>query len=174
MEPLAPPSPIAVADQDPYWRPIGRLVFAYGHLESQIDWCISALLDADAARDEPSVASQIRNICSRIALIEALFRQHTSDRKKRSEMHDLIKKLGVIIKFRNGVLHGPWGTYFEDRRTWQKPRTHPVDLSPGSFDVTVESIDVHIQMAEEIGNALLALVRSVTADERPRSVRHAS
>jgi hypothetical protein len=172
MEPPAPPSPISVADQEPYWRPIGRLVFAYGHLESQIDWCISALLDADVAPGEPSVASQIRNICSRIALIEALFRQNTSDGQKRTEMRGLIKQLGTIIKFRNGVLHGPWGTYFEDRRIWQKPRTHPVDLSPGYFDVTVEAIDEHIRLAEDIGDALLALVQSVATDEK-RSVLQA-
>jgi len=166
---LEPPLPASHAEQEPFWRPIGRLVFAFGHLEEQIDWCISRMLDAQSTRAAPSVASQIRNICSRIALIEALFRELTSDAKQRTEMHSLIQALRRVITFRNGVLHGPWGTSIDDKRTWHKPRTHPADLSPGSFEVTVAAIDEHIQRAAEIGNALVGLVR-VAAEERSARV----
>jgi hypothetical protein len=155
---------LPLPEQERFWQPIGRLVFAFGRLESQIDWCITALLGGQISRAEPSVASQIRNICSRIALVEALFRQRTSDVKRRDELRQVIKELGVIIKFRNGVLHGPWGAYIEQSRTWQKPRTHPIDLIRGSFEVTLEGIDEHIKRAAEVGNTLVQLVRAV-ADE---------
>lgn len=167
-----PPPAAPTVDQEPFWEPVGRLVFAFGHLESQIDWCISALLDADSIRGEPSVASQIRNICSRIALVEALFRQLSSDAKMRAELRHVIRELGAVIKFRNGVLHGPWGAYLREGQIWQKPRTHPVDLSPGSFEVTIEAIDEHIERAAEVGNALVTLVRGV-ADEKAARALHA-
>jgi hypothetical protein len=164
MPRLGPPPADPLAAQEPFWQPIGRLVFAFGHLESQIDWCITALLDGDPARGEPSVASQIRNICSRIALVEALFRQRTSDAKRRDELRGVIRELGAIIKFRNGVLHGPWGAYLEPSRAWQKPRAHPIDLTRGSFDVTVEAIEGHVRRAAEVGGALVHLVHAI-ADE---------
>jgi hypothetical protein len=172
MQRLEPPLPLSLADQEPFWQPVGRLVFAFGQLESQIDWCITALLGADATRGEPSIASQIRNICSRIALVEALFRERTGDAKKRADIRHVIKELGGIIKFRNGVLHGPWGAYLKDRQIWQKPRTHPVDLSLGSFEVSLEAIDEHVERAAEIGNALVGLVRMAAA-EKARSALHA-
>lgn len=164
MARIGPPPP-PIAEQEPFWQPLGRTVFAFGHLEKQIDWCISALLDADTTRGEPSVASQIRNICSRIALVEALFRQLTADEQQRAALHGLMKELRVLIKFRNGVLHGPWGTYLEDRHTWQKPRTDSFHLGPGFFEVSLEEVDEQIERAAEIGNALVQLIRPV-ADER--------
>jgi hypothetical protein len=165
-----PPHTAPIADQVPFWEPIGRLVFAFGHLEAQIDWCISSLLAADSACGGPSVASQIRNLCSRIALVEALFRQRTTDTSQRAELHCLIQELRTVIKFRNGVLHGPWGARVADGRAWQKPRTHPIDLSPGSFEVTVEAIDAHIERAAEVGSALVTLMR-VVAEEQAARVR---
>lgn len=173
MAGITPPPPAAFTEQEPFWQPIGRLVFAFGHLEMQLDWCISALLDADASPSEPSVASQIRNICSRIALVEALYRQHETNADRRAELRGVIKELGAIIKFRNGVLHGPWGAYLADKRTWLKPRTHSFDLSPGSFEVTQEAIDEHVERAAEIGGRLVALVRSLV-EERRAEVAHAS
>lgn len=170
MARLEPPSPALIAHQEPFWQPIGRLVFAFGHLEKQIDWCISALLDADSARGGPSVASQIRNLCSRIALVEALFRQLTADEQQRVALHKLIKELRMVTKFRNGVLHGLWGTYLEDRRTWQKPRTDPIGLSPGCFEVSVEAVDEHIQRVAEIGNALVKLIPLVAEEHAARSL----
>ena len=167
-----PPLTAPITDQEPFWEPIGRLVFAFGHLEAQIDWCISALLAADSACGGPSVASQIRNLCSRIALAEALFRQRTTDAKRREELHGLIKELRTIVKLRNGILHGPWGAYLDDRRTWQKPRTDPIDLRPGSFEVTAEAIDEHVRRAAEIGAALVTLVR-LEADEQTARAPHA-
>ncbi len=161
LEPLPPPT----AEQEPFWQALGRIVFAFGHLEKQIDWCISALLDADRTHGEPSVASQIRNICSRIALVEALFRQLTADEQQRAALNKLMKELRVLIRFRNGVLHGPWGPYLKDRRTWQKPRTDPFDLGPGFFEVSLEAVDEKIERAAEIGNALVQLIWQV-ADER--------
>lgn len=155
--------------QAPFWQPIGKLVFAFGHLEQQIDWCISALLHADRARKGPSVASQIRNLCSRIALVEALFRLLTADQERRAKLRGIIKELRAIIRFRNGLLHGPWGTYFDDRRTWQKTRTDPDDLSPGSFEVTVEDIDEHIRLAAQIGTALVNLVQQVADQHAARA-----
>ncbi len=171
MQRPRPPLPLPLADQQPFWQPIGRLVFAFGQLESQIDWCITALLDADANEGEPSVASQIRNICSRIALVEALFRQRTTDAKSRAELHSVIKDLGTIIKFRNGVLHGRWGSYLDDRGVWQKPRTHPIDLIPVSFEVTREAIDEHSDRAEKVGNALVRLVQMVAEEKSGRLVQ---
>ena len=173
MARLEPPPLSPIADQEPFWQPIGRLVFAFGHLEKQIDWCICALLNADGTRGTPSVASQIRNLCSRIALAEALFRQLTTAGKRRAELHSIIKELRALIKFRNGVLHGPWGAYLGDKGTWQKPRTNPIDLSPGFFEVTVEDIDEHVQRAAEMGNALLKLVQGAAEEAHAARVLHA-
>jgi hypothetical protein len=161
---IGPPAPPNAA-QEPFWQPLGRIVFTFGHLETQIDWCISALLDTHGTQGEPSVASQIRNICSRIALVEALFRQLTADEHQRTQLHGLVKELRVLLKFRNGVLHGPWGTYLEERRTWQKPRTDPFHLGPGFFEVSLEEVNEKIERAAETGNALVQLVRRL-ADER--------
>lgn len=166
LGPLPPP----IAEQEPFWQPLGRLVFAFGHLETQIDGCISALLDADSTRAEPSVASQIRNLCSRIALEEALFRQLTADAQQRAALHALIKELRVLIKFRNGALHGPWGTYVEERRIWQKPRTDPFYLGPGFFEVSVEEVNDKIERAAETGNALVQLVRRLADARAARAV----
>lgn len=141
--------------------PLGELVFAFGHLEKQIDWSISILLNACEAPKSPTVASQIRNICSRVALVEALFRQHTSDERQRAILHDLVKELQAALKFRNGVLHGPWGSYDERRCVWRKPRTHAVDLSPWELEVSVDALQQHIQRANDIGNDLVMLVSSV-------------
>jgi hypothetical protein len=165
MHRIDPPLAIPVVQQEPFWQPVGRLVFAFGQLESQIDWCITALLGGHASPSDPSVAAQIRNICSRIALVEALFRQRTGDANLRAELHRVIEELRAIIKFRNGVLHGPWGTCSESGRAWQKPRAHPVALSPGSFEVTLEAIDDHVGRAAQIGDMLVRLVQLV-ADER--------
>jgi hypothetical protein len=169
MARLEPNPPAPAADRRPFWQPIGRLVFAFGDLETHIDRCISVLLHAGASHG-PSVASQIRNICSRIALLEALFRQHTAERKRRAELHGLIKELRALIKFRNGVLHGPWGAYLEDGRTWQKPRTDPRDLSPGAFEVTVEAIEEHITRAAQVGEAISKLVRQVAEETAGRAL----
>lgn len=159
-----PPPTAPLAEQQPFWEPIGRLVFVFGHLEAQIDWCISALLGADTGRGEPSVGSQIRNICARIALVEALFRERMSDGERRAELRRVIKELGAVIKFRNGVLHGAWGAYLKDGGIWQKPRAHPVDLSPVSFEVTLAAIDEHVRRAAEIGDALVKLVQPVAKE----------
>lgn len=172
MSRLKPQPSDPLTGQAPFWQPIGRLVFAFGHLEQQIDWCISALLHADSEREGPSVASQIRNLCSRIALVAALFRLLTADKARQAELRSLIKQLQALIKFRNGLLHGPWGPYFADRRTWQKPRTDPDELSPWSFEVSVEDIDEHTRRAAQIGTALFDLVRRVgeeNACSAPRS-----
>lgn len=167
-----PPPSATLAAQEAFWRPVGKLVFAFGHLEAQIDWCISALLDAAVAPGDPTVGSQIRNICSRIALVEALFRLRVSDAASRDELHHVIKELGAVIKFRNSVLHGRWGDYDGHGRTWRKPRTHPTDLRPGSFEVSVEAIDEHIARAAEVGDRLVQLVHAaaggqVAAEQRP-------
>jgi len=169
MPQLDPPAPAVVADQEPFWEPIGQLVFAFGHLEEQIEWCITLLLNADSAPKSPSVASQIRNICSRIALVEALYRQLTTDEQLRVALHNLIKELRVVFKFRNGVLHGPWGNYFKHSCTWQKPRTNPVDLSPYNFEVSVEVLQEHIQRAADIGNGLVKLILSVVEEHASRA-----
>jgi hypothetical protein len=139
-------------------------VFAFGQLEKEIDWSISALLAVDGARGTPSVASQIRNLCSRIALIEALFRQLSADEQKRAAMHKLIRELRVIIKFRNGTLHGPWGSYLAERRAWQKPRTDPIDLEPRCFEVSIGAVEQHIERAAETGKCLTQLVQQVTEE----------
>lgn len=166
---IGPPAPPKSA-QEPFWQPLGRIVFAYGYLETQIDWCISTLLDTDSTQGEPSVASQIRNICSRVALVEALFRQLTAGEQQRTQLHGLVKELRALLKFRNSVLHGSWGAYLEDRHTWQKPRTDPFDLRAGSFEVSVEAIDEHIERAAAIGNALVELIRSVAGERRAQAV----
>ncbi len=164
MSRLEPQPADPLTCQAPFWQPIGRLVFAFGHLEQQIDWCISALLQAGGKREGPSVASQIRNLCSRIALVEALFRLLTADEARQAELRSLIKQLRALIKFRNGLLHGPWGSYSADRRIWQKPRTDPRDLSPWSFEVSVEDIDEHTRRAAQIGAALFDLVQRVAEE----------
>jgi len=115
MSRLEPQPADPVVCQPPSWQPIGKLVFAFGHLEQQIDCCISALLHTERERKEPSVASQIRNLCSRIALVEALFSQLTADKTRQAELHGIIEQLRALIKFRNGLLHGPWGAYFADK-----------------------------------------------------------
>ena len=171
MSRLEPQPADPIICQAPFWQPIGRLVFAFGHLEKQIDWCISALLHADSEREEPSVASQIRNLCSRIALVEALFRLLTADETRQAELHSIIKQLRALIKFRNGLLHGPWGAYLDDRRTWQKPRTNPVDLSPGVFRGNRRG---HRRARPagraEIGNALVKLIQEVAEEHAARAV----
>ena len=72
MSRLGSSSPHIALCQEPFWQPIGKFVFAFGQLEKQIDWCISSLLHAETASQHSSVASQIRNLCSRIAIVEAL------------------------------------------------------------------------------------------------------
>lgn len=157
------PSSIAepASNETQFWRPIGQFVFAFGRIENQIDWCVSALLQADDSRREPSVASQIRNLCSRVALVEALFQLLTTERKRRAELRGILRELRAVTKFRNGLLHGPWGAYSVDQRSWQKPRTDPTDLSPGAFEVTIEQIDEQTRRAVRIGNELSNLVRQV-------------
>lgn len=153
-----PPARPSSAAQEPFWGPVGELVFAFGHLEQQIDWSISTLLGADSAPKGPTVASQIRNICSRIALIEALYRQKSTDEQERAVMHALIKGLQAALKFRNGVLHGPWGGYDASGRVWRKPRTHAIDLNAWEFEVSATVLREHIQRAQDIGDELITLV----------------
>jgi hypothetical protein len=158
---LAPSFDELASNERAFWQPIGQFVFAFGRIENQIDWCISALLQADDSRREPSVASQIRNLCSRIALVEALFQLLTTERKRRAELQSILRELRAVTKFRNGLLHGPWGAYSVDQRSWKKPRTDPTDLSPGSFEVTIEQIDEQTRRAVRIGEELSNLVRQV-------------
>lgn len=174
MSRLEPQSADPLTQQAPFWQPIGKLVFAFGYLEQQIDWCISALLQAGRKHEAPSVASQIRNLCSRIALLEALFRLQIADKARQAELHGIIKQLRVLIKFRNGLLHGPWGAYSPETVAWQKPRTDPSALSPWSFEVTVEDIDEHARLAAQTGAALFDLVQRVAEEctaacDAPRS-----
>jgi hypothetical protein len=108
-------------------------------------------------------SSRILNLCSRIALIEALFRLLTIDRKRRAELRGILKDLRAVIKFRNGLLHGTRGAYLVDRQAWQKSRTDPTDLTPGSFEVTIEQIREQTRRAVQIGEAF---VRSDSDDGR--------
>lgn len=164
MSRLQPQPADPLGNQAPFWQPIGKLVFAYGHLEQQIDRCISVLLHANREREGPSVASQIRNLCSRIALLEALFRLLTADKARQAELHSIIKQLRALIKFRNGLLHGPWGSYSANKEIWQKPRTDPDSLHPRTFEVSVEDIKEHTRLAVHIGAALFDLVRQVAQE----------
>jgi ribosomal protein S15P/S13E len=156
--------------QEPFWQPVGKFVFAFGELEKQIDWCIGSLLHAEKKSQHPSVASQIRNLCSRIAILEALFRLLTTDKERRSELRSIVKQLRALVMFRNGLLHGPWGAYIEERQTWQKPRTDPKDLRPWALEVTVESIEEHIRLIAQIGTSLSNLVHVVAEEHTPRAL----
>jgi len=171
MSRLGPSSPDIALCQEPFWQPIGKFVFAFGELEKRIDWCISSLLHAKATPQDPSVASQIRNLCSRVAIVEALFRLLTTDKERRAELRAIVKQLRALVIFRNGLLHGPWGEYVEDRWTWQKPRTDPKDLRPWAFEVTVESIEEHIRLTTQVGTALHKLVDAVAEEHTARSLR---
>jgi len=158
-------------NERPFWQPIGRFVFAFGHIESEIDRCISTLLHIEDSRRDPSVASQIRNICSRIALLEALFHLRTTEETRRTELQRVMAELRAVIKFRNGLLHGPWGTYSTEQKAWKKPRTDPTDLSPGSFEVTLESIDEYTRRALQLAKQLSGLIQKV-AEEHPIRIAH--
>lgn len=155
----------------PFWQPIGRFVFAFGHIENEIDRCISTLLQVDGSARDPSVASQIRNLCSRIALLEALFRLRTSEEDRRMELQRIMTELRAVIKFRNGLLHGPWGTYSAQQKAWKKPRTDPTDLTPGSFEVTLASIDEHTRRALQLREELSGLIEKV-AEVTPIRMTH--
>ena len=171
MSRIGSSSPDIMLCQEPFWQPIGKFVFGFGELEKQIDWCISSLLHAETASQHPSVASQIRNLCSRIAIVEALFRLLTTDKDRRAELRSIVKQLRGLVMFRNGLLHGPWGSYVEDRQTWQKPRTDPKDLRPWAFEVTVESIEEHIRLMAQIRASLSDLVHVVAEEHASHAMR---
>jgi hypothetical protein len=157
-----------IGHQKPFWQPIGKFVFAFGYLEKDIDWCISALLQIDATRQGPSVASQIRNLSSRIALVQALFKLLTADSTQRSEMKEIVKKLKTFSTFRNALLHGPWGAYMVESKTWQKVRLNPQNFKMQTTEVTVENIESHALDIIQTGVKLLNLVQTVAKEHVER------
>lgn len=160
-----------IAHQRPFWQPIGKFVFAFGYLEKDIDWCISALLKIDEIRQGPSVASQIRNLSSRIALVQALFKLLTADATQRREMKEVVEKLKIFSTFRNTLLHGPWGAYFVERKMWQKPRLNPQNFKMQTTEITVDDIENNARDVIQVGVKLLNLVQRVAKEHAERAAR---
>lgn len=158
-----------ISYQRPFWEPIGKFVFAFGYLEKDIDWCISALLQIDQIRQGPSVASQIRNLSSRIELVQALFKLLTSDLDERNEMKGIVKQLKTFSTFRNALLHGPWGMYGIHNKTWQKPRLNPQTFKMQVTEITVAAIEDHARDVVATGSQLLRLVQEVAKRHAERA-----
>lgn len=157
-----------IAHQRPFWQPIGKFVFAFGYLEKDIDWCISGLLQIDEISQGPSVASQIRNLSSRIELVQALFKLLTSNAAQRNEMKEIVKKLKTFSTFRNALLHGPWGAYALESKTWQKPRLNPQNFKMQITEITAENIENHARDIVQTGVDLLNLVQTVAKEHAAR------
>ena len=161
--PSEPPKFDPAEYQRPFWEPIGKFVFAFGYLEKDIEWCISALLNAEIHRQGPSVASQIRSLVSRISLVEALFRQLTADPKLRADMTEVRERIRALNTYRNGLLHGPWNSYHVEKQKWHKLRLNPQNFKLQAFDVQVSEIKERAKETLRVGVDLSNLVQGVAA-----------
>ncbi len=154
--------------QRPFWEPIGKFVFAFGYMEKDIDWCISALLRADQIRQGPSVASQIRNLSSRIALVGALFRLVASDPQQRAAADDLLARAKNLASYRNWLLHGPWAAFHVETQRWQKTRVNPQNFKMQSMEFDVASIEEKCAETTNVAVQLSNLIQKACAEPEKR------
>lgn len=153
-----------------FWEPIGKYIFAFGYLEKNIDWCLSALLRLEPFFEGDVVFSQIKSLPSKIKLIGALTQRRTRNLVQIDEVKEALTIVGQHRVFRNGLVHGPWGAFIRmsddpSSGTWQKPYVSPNSLTFSAFEVSLQDLK---EKHSELVIVSAKLVRAVQAITDPR------
>jgi hypothetical protein len=156
----------------PFWEPIGKYVFRFGYLERDVDWSLSALSGLEYRGHGDVLFSQIRNLSSRVSLLNVLTRKATKDIILRSEMEDVVKAIREQNTYRNNLVHGAWGGYFQDilnssRSSWQKLYINPNSIKMAQFSTHVEEILEKHSKLLQTQVRLTRLTQQIVASRKP-------
>ena len=144
-----------------FWEPIGGLVFSFGYLERDVDWAICAFLRLDYLRLGETIVGQIRNLTSRIELLNALCRMMTDNEGHREQMKDITKGLRDLNNFRNNLVHGAFSAFLVEEEAWVKMGVNPNSMKLTAFQTTVPEILENQKQAVRLGSDLTNLVQEI-------------
>lgn len=154
--------------EEPYWEPIGKFVIRFGYLEKTIDWSITSLLELHTRQGE-AVASQILNLRSRIRLIEKLCYLVTADTEHRKAAVEIVEEIVKLNSYRNGLLHGQWGSYHmsaNEEFYWSKLDVNPQNFRYREFHVKLSELMANLERLDEANMRLSNFIQQVMNDYR--------
>ena len=154
--------------EEPYWKPIGQFVIRFGYLEKTIDWSITSLLELHNRQGE-AVASQILNLRSRIRLIEKLCYLVTADPVGRKTVTEIVKEIVELNSYRNGLLHGQWGSYHmsaSEEFYWSKLDVNPQNFKYREFQVRLSELTANLERIRQADMRLGNFIQQVMKDRQ--------
>ena len=157
--------------EEPYWEPIGQFVIRFGYLEKTIDTSITGLLELHTRQGE-AVASQILNLRSRIRLIEKLCYLVTADTEHRKAVTEIVEEIVKLNTYRNGLLHGQWGSYHmsgNEESYWSKLDVNPQNFKYREFQVRLSELTTNLKRITAADVRLSNFIQQVLNDHHQSS-----
>lgn len=151
------------ANRREFWEPIGQFVMEFGFLERQIDGIIWRALFLHEMQGE-ALTSQIRNLSTRIHLAQRLLLILHTNTAQPKAIERLMATTIKLNKFRNDLVHGPWGLYDMTHQFWEKTSVTGHDFKPKMFRVKRQEILDNINRTRETREALAKLTDSVVRE----------
>lgn len=150
------------ANRREFWEPIGEFVMEFGFLESAVDGVIHRALLLHEMQGE-TLTSQIRNLSTKISLAQQLLLILHTNSAQPAQIRAAMEATTKLNKFRNNLVHGPWGVYDLTHHFWEKNWVEG-GFKRKTFRVKREEILENISRARETRETLIKLRDSVVRE----------